>query len=163
MNHGDVIDVHAEFVCGNLRERRLLSLPMRRGACENRYLAGRFDSDGCALPPACGHRLRWTKRANLNIARQSNADQSAFSTGLLLFFAQFSITGKIKCLVQSGFVIAAVVFQTRGRVKRELISRRKVFASNFYRIDLQFRGDDIHRAFDDISSLGPAGPAISVC
>src|SRR5438105_7502993 len=78
VNDCDVIKVDAEFIRGDLRERSFLPLTVRRSAGENRDFSRRLDANSCAFPATGGHSLRWPKRANLDIARQTDADHLAF-------------------------------------------------------------------------------------
>src|SRR5262245_47550305 len=96
MDYGHIVDVHSKFVRSNLRERSFLTLPMRGRASENRNLSGRLDAHGRALPTPGRHRLRWAKRADLHVTRQSDSDQLTLSPCFVLFFAQLSIARKIE-------------------------------------------------------------------
>src|SRR5438132_6091566 len=129
---------------------------MWRRAGHDGDLAGWLDADSRALPAAGGHCLRWTKRADLDVTRHANAHQTACGSGLLLFFAQFLVAGKVESLVERRLVISAVVIQSGSRVKGKLVCRGKIPAADIDGIDLQFSRNDVHRALDDIGRFRPA-------
>src|SRR5207237_10589842 len=116
---------------GNLRERSLLSLSVRRCAREHCDFASRLDPHGGAFPTTRGHRLRWAERANLNVTRQTNANQPAVAALVFLFFAQLFVAGKIEGFGERSFVIAAVVIEARRGVKRTFTRGGKVLAPDF--------------------------------
>src|SRR5436190_24243522 len=57
VNHGYVVEMDAQFVRGNLRERSFLALSVRGCSGENRHLAGWFDAHRRTLPSASRHCL----------------------------------------------------------------------------------------------------------
>ena len=57
VNHSHVVDVDAQFIRGDLRERSFLSLAVRRSAGQHRDFAGRLDTHCRAFPTTGGHRL----------------------------------------------------------------------------------------------------------
>src|SRR5207253_4798008 len=130
MDDGDVIQIHTEFIRGDLREGSFLALPVRRRAGHDRDFTGWLDAHSRALPTAGGHRLRWAKRANLNVTGDADAHQTAVGARFLLFGAQLLIAGKVESFVERRFVIATVVIQARRRVEREFARLRKIPAAN---------------------------------
>src|SRR5947209_609167 len=141
VNDCHVTYVNAKFVSGNLREACLLSLTVRRCACQNCHLAGRLYSNGCALPTARWHRLRRTERADFNVSRNAYADNSSFIARTLLLFAQACVVRVMKSLVERGFVVAAIVEESRRGLERKLIGLRKIPAPDFDRIKPKLCGN----------------------
>src|ERR687893_381953 len=54
VQHLDVVGIDAEPVGHDLRPRRLVPLPVRRGAADDLHLAGGQHAHAGGLPPACG-------------------------------------------------------------------------------------------------------------
>src|SRR2546429_6160654 len=73
----DVFDGHAELVGGNLGEAGLLSLPVRRGAGDDRYLARHLDAHAAPFPSAGGHHLRRAERADFHVGAEADAEEPA--------------------------------------------------------------------------------------
>src|SRR5437879_2295532 len=120
VDHSYIVNAHAKFIGGDLRKRSFLSLAVRRCAGKYRDFAGGFDAHRRALPAAGGHCLRWAEGADFDVTRHPDTDQLSFGARFLLIFAQLLVTGKIERLIKRGFIITAVVIQTRRGMKREL-------------------------------------------
>src|SRR5215213_6792495 len=162
MDHSHVVKMDTQLVRGDLRERRFLSLTVRRSTGHHRDLSGRLDTHCRTLPTTRRHRLRWAERADLDVRRNTDTDQASFFTRLLLLGTQVSVTGDVLCFIQCRFVIATVVIETSRGVKRKLAWPRKVPATHFNRIHSETVRDEIERTLDDVCCLRTAGAAIRV-
>src|SRR6185503_16898387 len=162
VDHSHVVDVDAELISSNLREGSFLSLAMRRGAGQHGHFAGRFDTYCRTLPATGRHRLGWTKRADLHVRREADADQASFFARLPLLFTKIRVAGNVLCLLQRGFIIATVVVETGRRVERKRAWGSEVFATYFRGIHAEIGGNKIERALNDISCFRTSRAAISV-
>src|SRR4029434_7647385 len=91
MDYCYVVKIDAQFIGGNLSEGGFLSLAVWRSASEYCNFAGRLYAHGGAFPTTCGHGLRWTKSTNLDVSRNTDADQTSGFACFLLFLTEFGI------------------------------------------------------------------------
>ena len=64
--------------------------------------------------------------------------------------------------VECGVVVAAVEDESGTRRVREGVGRDEVAAPHLRRVDAHLRGERVHRPFDRVRGLGPAGAAVRV-
>src|SRR5207302_751912 len=133
-----------------------------RCSSKNCYFTGRLDTNRCALPSTRGHRLRRTKRANLNISRNADADQPSLLARTLLLLAKVFVVGHLERFLQSPFVVAAVIKQSRCSLEWKLIGSGKVLTSHIDRVHSKLGRHQVNRALDDVGCFGTASPSISV-
>src|SRR5260370_14356945 len=88
MSNGDVVEIDAEKVGGELREGGFLSLSMGGGAGEDGDRPGWLDPDGRAFPSSCRDRRRKSERADLGVRRNACSHQPPLVAHLALFIAQ---------------------------------------------------------------------------
>ncbi len=162
VQHDHVVDIDAQFVGRDLRERGLLALAMRRSAGQHRHFAGRIDLDRGAFPSAGRRGRRRTERADLAVSGEADAHQTSLLPRFGLFLAQLRIIHQLQRLLQRGFIVAAVVGQSGGGGERKLVGLRKVLQPNLRRVHLQFGRQHVHHALDAVRGFGPSRAAIGI-
>src|SRR5215510_8617411 len=158
----DVIKIDAELVCSKLSKRRLLPLSVWRRAGQYRDFTRRLYSDGCALPSACRSRGRRTDRADFDIGRNADSDDSSLLTGLLLIRAHLIVICNTERLLQRSLVIAAVVKEPGRGLERKLTWLGEVLATHFNGIQPKLRGNQVRASLDHLCSFRPSRAAIRI-
>src|SRR5687768_13342383 len=136
---------------------------MRRCAGQYRNLSSWFNTDCRTFPTTGRHRLRWTKRADLDIRRDADADKPSFIARFLLLFTKSRVAGDLLCFVESSLVITTVVIKTCGGVEWKVVCSGKILSTHFSGIDTKLLSNEIQRTFDDVSCFRTAGAAVCVC
>src|SRR5262249_19094789 len=118
VDHLDVVDADAQFVCDDLRERRLFALTVRRRADEHVHLAAWMEADDRAFPepalePNPTRHLRRTEATDLDVERDTDADVAPLLARRLLLGPKLLIIHAFECLREHALVVAAVVCETR--------------------------------------------------
>ncbi len=139
-----------------------LPLTVRRGSRDHRDLPGELDAHAAPLPAARGHRLRGTKGADLDVGRDTDAEQPPGLSRGVAFGLQLVPLGERLGLGERALVVAAVEVETRRGPERKFARLREILQAQLDRIELQLEGDQIHHPLDEICSLWSSGTAVGV-
>ena len=155
-----------------------MALALRLGAHRDDDLAGQVDLDVGRLPhrraPALADRadpLRRRDAADLDVGGQAHAEELAAGLRLGLLRVEGGIAGRRERLVHRRLVVpgvdvdlgAAAGRPEPGRVLvRELVGLDEVPAPDLGAVHPDLGREQVHRPFDDVGRLGPAGAAIRV-
>ena len=150
--HDHGIEIGTDNVGCHLGERRFLSLTVRRDASEDAHLTAWFHTNRAALER--------TKAADFDIAGETDADVSALFAQSLLFGTEIGVIDLLNCLVQRLVVVTAIVLRTSKSIEWKLIGLNEVLATDIYRIQSRFTGQQIHNALDVECGFWSAGTAI---
>ncbi len=162
VQHDDVFDRDADAIGDDLRERRLLPLPVRRDAGDHRHLAGDLHAHRSPFPAAGGHCLRRPHRADLDVGRDADARQLARRASGVAILHELIPVRELLRLRQRALIVAAVVGEAaRGR-ERELRRLRKVLQPDLEAIDAELVRDDVHQPLDQVRRLGAPRAAVRV-
>ena len=143
MPHLDALERDAGEIGGDHRERGVMPLAVRArtGVHDRAAIGGHFDGAELAGTIAVG---------DLDIARHADAEQLRL-TGRpppVLLLAQGLVAGRRERLVESAFVVAAVVARLRARRIRESVGRDEVAAAHLGRVDADLLRETVDHAFD---------------
>ena len=124
VHDADVLERNAEPFADNLREGRLVPLPVLVTAGEDFDRAGRIDPHLRRLPqpdPTTERADRLARRdaASLDIGRESNAAQLVMANRLAFALGQAGIVSKLQGLFERGVVIAGVIDHDHRCLMRE--------------------------------------------
>ncbi|MGY4596790.1 hypothetical protein ACVWXL_004536 [Bradyrhizobium sp. GM22.5] len=145
---------HAELLGNDLRIGRLMALPARLGADQDRDIA-------IGVHPHIGGLLAHGA-ADLDIARKSDAADQAVLLGRLGTLAKILPLGDLhRALQMRGKVAGIVDLAGRGLVGQRLRLDEILAADGIHR-HVEFSRAGVHEAFDDVSSLRPPGAAIGI-
>ena len=146
MEHRHVVHWDAELSGGDLRPRRLVSLPVRRGAAPHGDRTVGLDSDAAGFPGA--------ESADLHVAGEADAEQlPALGAPPGLFGPKTRVVPGLECQIERLLVIPAVVGQPGGRPVGELVRRDQVAAADVRRIDPEPAGQDVEGPLDQVGGL----------
>ena len=154
VHHPDRLDRHPEHPRSELRERRLVALPVRRGPRHHGDRAVRVRLDRGELLGA--------ERRDLDVGGEADAQGQViapFPAGGSLG-AKGVDPGEPLRLAQRALVLTDVVHGARRRPVGERVARDQVPASHVERVHAELGGDEVDRALDQRGGLGPAGPPV---
>ena len=165
MDDGDIIDGNAEAVGDQLREGRLVALPMGVGARENLHRADRVDANFRAFPKADAgaqraHGRRGRDAAGLDIGGNADAAQQSLAGGFGLALVDVGVVRQLQRLVEGLRIVAAIVAHDDGRLVREL--GHEVLAAELGGVAADFARGDFHQPLHHEGRLRTARAAIGV-
>ena len=161
----DIGHRNAKTIGGDLRERRLVALPMRMRAGEDRHLSGRMDTDLSGFEQTrtrterAGN-VRWRDPAGFDVARVADPAQLAVLFRRRLARGKPADVSELFRLVHDRVIVAAVVQQRDRRLVRERgdeVATTELALSNPHLLRR-----DADQPLDQIRRLGPTGAAIGV-
>ncbi len=120
------VEIGAQVIGDELRERGLLPLTMRRDPGEDRDRSTRLDSHGRTLPR--------TEGADFDVRGETDAQVPPLLALRLLLPAQLPVTGRVQRGVERSRVIPAVIFDAGRGLVGEPFRRDEVDAPDFGRV-----------------------------
>ena len=168
VDHLDLLDRDPEPVGDDLRERRHVALPVRRGADQDLDGPGREAADRGGVPAAGAvadraEDPRRSEAAHLDVGRQTDADllRVAASAPLGLVATEPVVVDELERLVERGVEVAGVDLEP-GRDRLGKLGD-EVLAPKLDGIHVQLERERVHRPLDRIRRLRAARAAIGVC
>ena len=170
VEHRHVVHWDAELLAGDLRPRRLVSLPVRRGAAPNGDRTVGLDGDAAGFPGA--------ESADLHVAGEADPEQLSAALGAPpgLFGPKTRVVAGLERQIERLFVFPAVVGQPGRRPVGELVRRDQVAAADVRRVHPEPAGQHVERPLDQVGGLrasrapvglvrrgvreGPLGPGV---
>jgi hypothetical protein len=153
----DVLRRDPDLLGDDLRERRLVTLPLGLDRQPDDGLAGRVDAQFAAVGHAEAedvHVLARSGADGLGEERDPDAHQFAAFALLGLLLAEFVVPGHRHGLSHRRFVVARVVDPSGLRLVRELLGLDEVLQTQLGRIHVEFVGEHVDHPLDEVDGLG---------
>ena len=167
VQHLDLVRRAAEAIRDDLRERRLVSLAVRRGADERLHGSGREAANRRRVPaaravPDRAEDPRGCEPAHLVVGREADPEllHVAAGTPLRLLAAQRIVVQYLERAVEIRSVVAGVDREAGGDRRGELLD--EVAPPQLDRVDVEPARERVHRPLDRERGLGAAGAAVGV-
>ena len=167
VQHGDVLERHAELVGDDLREGRLVALTVTVRAGDHRHRTGHVDADltdfeqshpGAERDRHLGRR----EPAGLDVAGEADAALLAGRFRSRPPGAEPTVVDVPQGLVEARLVVARVVGERHRRVVREVAGLDEVPPPDLARVDAHLPRRRLHATLHHVGRFRPAGATVGV-